>query len=219
MKLSEDRTNFLGIPVSGEINEGSTFVNQKTKEDLAPILQAVLDDPLITEFGWTQYTPYFNDGDVCEFSVNEPWFRTTSDARWGADIYPLLTSAKENLVEALQSLEQKDYETVLDLYHRANQTFLKTAKIVETFREKEDGDNYNLTVDNHPVLGEQHWKNGRYEKNDRTPEVIAAAEKCYELSRAVQSGEFDLVLTEAFGDHCAVTIRRDGITIRGYQHD
>jgi hypothetical protein len=31
--------------------------------------------PNLKSFGWTQYTPYFNDGDTCEFSVNigYPW--------------------------------------------------------------------------------------------------------------------------------------------------
>ena len=28
--------------------------------------------PEITTIRWTQYTPYFNDGDTCEFSVHEP---------------------------------------------------------------------------------------------------------------------------------------------------
>jgi hypothetical protein len=73
------KRNFLGIPVSGDIRQGSSRVDQKPVEDLAPLLQAVLDDPTITEFGWTQYTPYFNDGDVCEFSVNEMWIRTTDE--------------------------------------------------------------------------------------------------------------------------------------------
>ena len=27
--------------------------------------------PLVKRIEWTQYTPYFNDGDSCEFSVNE----------------------------------------------------------------------------------------------------------------------------------------------------
>jgi len=26
--------------------------------------------PDVVSFGWTQYTPYFNDGETCEFSVN-----------------------------------------------------------------------------------------------------------------------------------------------------
>ena len=32
------------------------------------------ENPGITAIHWTQYTPYFNDGDVCEFRVNEIHF-------------------------------------------------------------------------------------------------------------------------------------------------
>ena len=28
--------------------------------------------PMVTMIRWTQYTPYFNDGDECVFSVNDP---------------------------------------------------------------------------------------------------------------------------------------------------
>lgn len=31
-------------------------------------------NPSITAFKWAQYTPYFNDGDPCEFRVNAPTF-------------------------------------------------------------------------------------------------------------------------------------------------
>lgn len=72
--------NFLGIPVIGEISEGDKRAKQRPIEDLAPLMQAVLDDPTIIEFGWTQYTPYFNDGDPCVFGVSgEIWVRTTAD--------------------------------------------------------------------------------------------------------------------------------------------
>lgn len=71
--------NFLGIPIEGDITPGATRVEQKPIEELQPILQAVLDDPTITEFGWRQYTPYFNDGDPCEFSVHGTWVRTVDD--------------------------------------------------------------------------------------------------------------------------------------------
>lgn len=40
-------TNFLGMPVSGDITQGSTRVEQKPLEELAPLFQAVLDDPTI----------------------------------------------------------------------------------------------------------------------------------------------------------------------------
>ena len=46
-------------------------------------------NPGITAVIWTQYTPYFNDGDTCEFSVNEPYFTNANEdqmqdiTRWG----------------------------------------------------------------------------------------------------------------------------------------
>ncbi|MFJ8538121.1 hypothetical protein [Streptomyces sp. NPDC093591] len=72
-------TNFLGIPINGDITRGETRVEQKPIEELQPILQAVLDDPTIVEFGWRQYTPYFNDGEPCTFGVHGTWVRTTAD--------------------------------------------------------------------------------------------------------------------------------------------
>lgn len=78
-------TTFFGIPVSGDINRGEKRAEQRPVEEFAPLLQAVLDDPTIVELGWTQYTPYFNDGDPCVFGVHTSWFRTIDDAP-GADM-------------------------------------------------------------------------------------------------------------------------------------
>lgn len=36
-------------------------------------------NPGITAIVWTQYTPYFNDGETCEFSVHEPVFTNAPD--------------------------------------------------------------------------------------------------------------------------------------------
>jgi hypothetical protein len=63
--------NFLGIPVTGDINHSKKRVPQKPLEELAPLMQALLDDETIASFGWTQYTPYFNDGDPCVFSIHQ----------------------------------------------------------------------------------------------------------------------------------------------------
>jgi len=46
-------------------------------------------NPGITAVMWTQYTPYFNDGDTCEFGVHEPYFTNAKGedmddiTRWG----------------------------------------------------------------------------------------------------------------------------------------
>lgn len=35
--------------------------------------------PGLTAIRWNQYTPYFNDGEPCEFRVNEPYFTNVKD--------------------------------------------------------------------------------------------------------------------------------------------
>jgi hypothetical protein len=38
------------------------------------------DHPKVKSFGWNQYTPYFNDGDTCYFSVNTDYIQINSES-------------------------------------------------------------------------------------------------------------------------------------------
>ncbi len=98
-------TNFLGIPVHGDITQGETRAEQKPIEELQPILQAVLDDPTVVEFGWRQYTPYFNDGDPFTFSAHGTWVRTTADK--DADEDELEMSGHRSLGKVTGSLNEQ----------------------------------------------------------------------------------------------------------------
>lgn len=46
------------------------------------------DVPEVKVIKWSQYTPYFNDGDPCVFGVNDPTFSNADDtdlvSAWGA---------------------------------------------------------------------------------------------------------------------------------------
>jgi hypothetical protein len=77
--VTTTKTNFLGIPVAGDINKGDKRTPQKPLSELEPLIRAVIDDPTIKAFGWTQYTPYFNDGEPCTFGVHGAWFLTVDD--------------------------------------------------------------------------------------------------------------------------------------------
>lgn len=74
----DNNENFLGIPVEGIIYENHK-AEQKSLEELAPLIKAVLDDPMFVTIEWAQYTPYFDDGDTCTFRVGTVSFRTTQD--------------------------------------------------------------------------------------------------------------------------------------------
>jgi hypothetical protein len=83
--MSESHVNFLGIPVEGHIQMPDKRKPQKPLSELEPLLRAVLNDPMIMDFGWCQYTPYFNDGDPCIFRVYGFWVRTTQDVVQGEE--------------------------------------------------------------------------------------------------------------------------------------
>lgn len=79
----------FGIPVSGKPMKGRRGrMPQRPLSDLREAFEALIADERVVEFGWEQYTPYFNDGDVCEFGVYTPWIRTVDDDE-DADRYDL----------------------------------------------------------------------------------------------------------------------------------
>ncbi|MEU5976308.1 hypothetical protein [Streptomyces sp. NPDC047315] len=47
----------------------------------------------------------------------------------------------------------------------------------------------------------------------------ARYQRCKELEGAIEGGQFEHVLLDAFGDHARVTVRRDGIQVESYSHD
>lgn len=62
-----------GRPINGDIQHyGSSPTEQKPIEEFLAALDAVFAFPEVQSIKWQQYTPYFNDGDACEFSIYEP---------------------------------------------------------------------------------------------------------------------------------------------------
>ena len=65
-------TTVLGRAVTGDVTRGSKKnVEQKPGEEFLPLLDAVLKCDRVHSVRWSQYTPYFNDGDACVFGVND----------------------------------------------------------------------------------------------------------------------------------------------------
>lgn len=59
-------------PITGDITATSkTFVPQLSAADFLAEIDRALDTPGVAGLIWEQYTPYFNDGEPCEFSLYE----------------------------------------------------------------------------------------------------------------------------------------------------
>lgn len=169
--MNTQKKNFLGIPIEGDITKSNKRAEQKPVEEFTPLVQALLDDPTIVEFGWYQYTPYFNDGEPCVFSAGELWVRLTTSPE-DADTVDLSLRYPSERVE--------------------------------------------------PHLGEEKikWikKYSEYETEYEGPDE-ERFQRALALHNAIDSGQFDDVLMDTFGDHAGVTVKRDRIAVEFYEHD
>lgn len=213
-------SNFLGIPIDGDITRGDKRVEQRPLSELEPLIRAVLDDQTMHSFGWTQYTPYFNDGEPCIFGVNEPWFRTVADVE-NAD----RSEAREKRERGLAAMRTAVNAGTLhpDVLARAEE---EAAEADGDDEDYDHEDNYTFTLaayDGHPTLGRRpgRWSQGSrdyvYDPYEGPDE--ARFDRVRALSQAIEGGAFEDVLLDAFGDHAEITVTRDGITVREYSHD
>lgn len=93
-------------------------------------------NPGITGVVWTQYTPYFNDGDACVFSVNSPTFTNApvdelNEIRWGE--YEGETEgvwASENVAYMLDN-SSKYYEQERELILASGGVDVESCKLFE----------------------------------------------------------------------------------------
>lgn len=184
-------TSFLGIPVDGDIVRAGRKVQQRPLAELAPLMQALLDDDGIARFGWHQYTPYFNDGEPCIFSASGIWVARPEDLR-----------ASQDGEDDGECEDDEEAEIDTDDLNVAYGSHLGTYHGGEWVPDPEDPANRRVRV------------NAVYEGPDQ-----ARYDRCMALNDAIESGAFDDVLLEAFGDHAEITVKRDGITVEFYDHD
>lgn len=77
-----------------------------------PMLQQfIADNPAIVRVRWTQYTPYFNDGEPCTFRVNDVYFFLQGDPEDGeGHSTPWPEWGSEHQIKYYANWDQKTYE-------------------------------------------------------------------------------------------------------------
>jgi hypothetical protein len=113
-----------------------------TKEDVLSLLAPLFEQfPKLMAVRWRQYTPYFNDGDPCRFSVHDNHFKFDDTAE-----------------------EDGDYEDGFESYSEdpdkkaAMAAFDKALSIDKDVMEKLFGDPVEVTIDRNGVEVEEHYQ-------------------------------------------------------------
>jgi hypothetical protein len=96
-------------------------IDTEGKKFLAKAFKDVFKDfPILEKFSWNQYTPYFNDGDSCEFYANTDLSSLTINDVEGWDITQASKGKLAALKPAAQAvsaiLQEIPQETLEELY-------------------------------------------------------------------------------------------------------
>lgn len=177
--------SFLGVPIIGETGRGhdAEVTQHKKPADLAELIRPLLEDDFIVDFGWTQFTPYFNDGEACIFRARDFWVRTVRDAE--GEGAPAVCGRCGEYCPTCEDHDPDDMDRL-----RVNQYY-----------------------GTHPTLGGRKWDSDQYTGNQLERYEWAVA-----LAEALDDTAYRRALVDLFGDHCQVTITREGIKVEGYEH-
>lgn len=102
-----------------EINAKKQELIADLRKDFAPMLKPLFEksNGKISSFGWTQYTPHWNDGDECTFRVNigYPMINGVDyDEHDSLEEEKYVTITAENEKEVKEYLELKGYKWMMN---------------------------------------------------------------------------------------------------------
>jgi len=168
--------------------------------------------PEIDSVFWMQYTPYFNDGDVCEFSVHEPQFTLVDDEE--PDFY----EGSYLYVESDLDIAQKHLEEALS-YAADPGSWVEAFKT--DYLNRYGRDYY--TQNPRPVYSIQSAQEDvdriRAFLDKYTAQDVERINAAYSsLANEIRMVDED-IMRAIYGDHVKVTITRDGTEIESYEHD
>lgn len=161
--------------------------------DFNEIIKLFFDEcPKIQAVIWTQYTPYFNDGDECVFSVNEPYFITKNFDR-------------EDLLNPYEYEDDDKYVT------------LKIPSYTANWDEEIACNKAELAK---PTASD--WVKGYYPKRIAALEQMKIDFPEYDVKIKAFANlleENEDLLKEVYGDDAAVYLTPNEVVIEEYAHD
>jgi len=95
-----------------ELKKKHSELKKEIKKESASLFKEACQDifkkyPNLTRFAWTQYTPYFNDGDECVFGVNnyDIFINDLEEYYCDREDKKELKDAKKEITKMLQSID------------------------------------------------------------------------------------------------------------------
>jgi len=146
--------------------------------------------PEIKSIVWNQYTPYFNDGEECVFSVNSASFTniTDTDMMWELSLGDVDTDELEEAALVVSSYDAS-YLVSDDLSSWGKE---RKADIIKQF------------------------ESAGVASLDRMVEISNAV---FEFNDIISDNNMEDVMRDTFGDHVMIMATIDGFNVEEFDHD
>lgn len=146
------------------------------------------NNPDFNSFSWTQYTPYWNDGDSCEFSAHTDYVYIDDEEE---------ESDTHNAEVNIKELKQKE-KTIKKL----------TSEIEKLKKQGKKDDDWEIKQNNSriEVLNELNL--------EEAEKRYAFLKDIDDLFKNID----DETLERMFGDHAKVVVTKNGINVESYEH-
>lgn len=212
-----------------QINALNEKMRDNSKELMKEAFRGFLEkyDEVVESLFWTQYTPYFNDGEACEFGVHDVHILLKNDED-ACDYEGSTLYDKENISELKANIakwEAWEKDPMKEALKHKEQYIKRYNR--NPFDPKNDYSYGRREYKTEEDLMRE-WK-PYYSSKETLQEQLQTAElivsKYPNLKKdykEIQSmiGDIDEDLMRAmFGDHVKVVVSADGIEVEDYQHD
>jgi hypothetical protein len=193
--MTETKNFKIDRPVKGKKYEEETAVTQLSAAEFLAEVDAILAIPGVKKLRWSQYTPYFNDGEPCEFSLNEPTVKLSKTA----------FGKTKNLGD-----EEDGWVSYYELYQRKDNASMNGVPHPGQYRD------FSGTFEEWQEAYEL-WdrQNKVFELNGTSTLDIYTAM----VSFAQKAGAMETVAKANFGDHAEITATAEGFEVESYDHD
>jgi hypothetical protein len=189
-----------------ELDKHTAAVHAEIKVEARKVIEAIGDEffarnPSVVAIRWTQYTPYWQDGDTCTFSAEDPelqLFATEEDEeRYFQGHQGLLRTRgyREREIEEIEAEIAGGPAAKKDRWSRP-----RTQKDIDEARAEI------VKID------DEIEKAGGVEAYTK---IVADFEVVSNIIKSIKDDDLEIV----FDDHVQVFVTKDGITVEEYEHD
>lgn len=209
-----------------QINELNSQMREKSKLLMKEAFREFLGkyNEVVENVYWTQYTPYFNDGEACEFSVHDAFILLKDDE--DACDYEGSSLYSEDDIVNLKSKIADIEAWEKDPMAAARKHQAEYMKRYNRDPFSYDGGRYgnNKTPEEKMAEWKPHYATKEtYQEELKTAEYILSKYPNLkvdfeEIKRMINGLDEDL-MKAMFGDHVKVVVSVDGIEVEEYDHD